>query len=79
MKDIAEECELAFKHAIGPCEDWTGVNIWHKLVPIIAQTSSRVFIGPEHCHDPEYIRCIIQFASQVFQAAGALRKSNMSQ
>jgi hypothetical protein len=56
--------------------EWTEVNMWQKLIPIIARISGRVFIGKELCHDPEYLRCIIQFTSESFQAKGALCKSS---
>ncbi|KAL9615808.1 MAG: hypothetical protein Q9160_009241 [Pyrenula sp. 1 TL-2023] len=84
MEDIHDECEFAFKEHIGPCDgmnvetcdrsanssaEWTEVNIFSKLVSIVALVSGRVFIGTELCRDPDYLRTIIQFTLHVFVAS----------
>lgn len=49
--------------------DWTEVNIFSKLISIVALVSGRVFIGAELCRDLDYLRTIIQFTLRVFVAS----------
>ena len=60
MKDrlnpiIAEEVDQSYREELPPCKDFTPVNIYGKLLRIVAKVSGRIFIGPELCRSEKYI------------------------
>ncbi|KAI0202489.1 cytochrome P450 [Astrocystis sublimbata] len=70
---ISEEATQAFK------EHWTDSTNWHALdaqatlVQIIARVSSRVFLGPELCRDPAWLRVTVGYTLTVFRGVMALK------
>jgi hypothetical protein len=52
---ICQEVDDALREYMPPCEDWTEVCINQKLVDVVAKVSGRVFVGPELCHDKDYL------------------------
>lgn len=44
------------------------------ILPLIAQISARVFVGPELCRNPEWLKISIMYTVDVFMAARVLRK-----
>jgi cytochrome P450 len=52
---IAEEVDQSYREELPPCKDFTPVNIYSKLLRIVAKVSGRIFIGPELCRSEKYI------------------------
>jgi hypothetical protein len=52
---IAEEVDQSYREELPPCKDFTPVNIYGKLLRIVAKVSGRIFIGPELCRSEKYI------------------------
>ncbi|KAL7621684.1 hypothetical protein AAE478_009011 [Parahypoxylon ruwenzoriense] len=59
---------------LGPCTEWTEVNINQKLLRIVAIVSGHIFIGPELCRSPEYLHASIRFTVDLFTAAARLKR-----
>jgi cytochrome P450 len=57
-----------------PCEDWTAVPIHEKLVNMVSRISGRIFVGPELCHDPEYLDCATTYTIDMMEAQRAIKK-----
>lgn len=54
------------------CNDWTSLNIHHKLLRIVAMVSGRVFIGPELCRSEAYLEASINYTMDVMAAQRAV-------
>lgn len=57
-----------------PCEKATEVHIHDVLANVVAQTSGRLFVGPELCQDPDYIETSVQYSLDIFIAAAAVKR-----
>ncbi|KAF2190763.1 ent-kaurene oxidase [Zopfia rhizophila CBS 207.26] len=71
---ICSEVDEAMKDEMPPCEDWTPVLIYMTLVRIVAKVSGRVFVGPELCHDKDYLDCGINYTIELIGAQRAVKK-----
>lgn len=56
------------------CKDWTPVKINSKLLRVVAIVSGRIFIGPELCHDEEYIDAAINYTVELMTARRAVQE-----
>ncbi|KAB8235009.1 uncharacterized protein BDW43DRAFT_48922 [Aspergillus alliaceus] len=59
-------------------KEWHIVNRYSTPVSCIAQLTSRVFLGPELCRDPDWHKITINHAISSFSAAAELRKWSAS-
>lgn len=50
------------------CDDWTAVNIYSKLVTMVAKISGRLFVGPELCRNEDYLELAIEYTMQLITA-----------
>ncbi|KAL8367125.1 hypothetical protein RB595_008885 [Gaeumannomyces hyphopodioides] len=69
---LTEEVARAVRSEVPACPDWTEVNIYQKLLRIVAIVSGRIFLGPELCHDEGYIEAAINYTVELFGARTAL-------
>ncbi|KAF2017328.1 cytochrome P450 monooxygenase-like protein [Aaosphaeria arxii CBS 175.79] len=70
---ICQEVDEAVKEELPPCEDWTTVYIYMKLVHIVAKVSGRVFVGPELCRDQDYLDSGINYTMELIGAQQAIK------
>lgn len=54
--------------------DWHQVQLKATMLQIVARLSSRVFLGPELCRDPDWLRITIDFTVNVFVAVTAIKR-----
>ncbi|KAF2994605.1 hypothetical protein E8E13_002676 [Curvularia kusanoi] len=71
---ISEEIYLAMDHCFPPSKDSFRITAYKAITEIIAQTSGRIFIGPEHCRNPEYIDHAINFTKEMTASGEAIKK-----
>ncbi|KAL1866060.1 hypothetical protein Daus18300_006961 [Diaporthe australafricana] len=71
---IAEEVDLSYQEELPPCKDFTSVNIYAKLLRIVAKVSGRIFIGPELCRSEEYIDAAISYTVELVGAVNAITR-----
>ncbi|PSN68834.1 ent-kaurene oxidase [Corynespora cassiicola Philippines] len=71
---ICEISEQAVAQEMPPCDDWTPVPIYIKLANMVAKISGRIFVGPELCHDPEYLDAGINYTTDLIVAQRALKQ-----
>ncbi|KAK0610723.1 cytochrome P450 [Bombardia bombarda] len=69
---IADEVQESFKLEMPDCDDWTRVNINKKLLRIVARVSGRVFVGPELCHEEEYLDASINYTLELMEVQRAV-------
>jgi cytochrome P450 len=70
---ICAEVDEALKEELPPCEDWAGIHIYMSLVKVVAKVSGRVFVGPEICHNPEYLDASINYTMELAGAHEAIK------
>lgn len=61
---------------LGPCEDWTPVMIYQKILHIVAIVSGHVFLGPDLCRREEYLHASINYTVDIFAAVRKLKSWN---
>lgn len=73
---ICGEVDEATKAEMPPCEDWTPVYIYMKLVRIVAKVSGRVFVGPDLCKDEQYLDSGINYTMELIGAQRKIKEIN---
>jgi cytochrome P450 len=63
-KEVFESMELELPQG----SDWTEVNIFSKLLRIVAMVSGRIFVGPELCRDERYLDAAINYTVDLITA-----------
>ncbi|KAI4626023.1 uncharacterized protein J4E87_001498 [Alternaria ethzedia] len=71
---IATEVDIALRESMPPCEEWTDVYIFKELVDVIAKVSGRIFVGPELCRNPEYIKLGTNYTMDLVAGVTACKK-----
>ncbi|KAJ6130412.1 hypothetical protein N7512_003192, partial [Penicillium capsulatum] len=72
-KPLSDEASHALKH------HWTDNPEWHEfplkptILQIVAQLSSRVFLGEKICRDPDWLRITVDYTVESFRANEELR------
>lgn len=51
-----------------PCEEWTSVYIYMKLVNAVAKVSGRVFVGPDLCRNKDYLDAAVNYTMDLISA-----------
>ncbi|KAH0426614.1 cytochrome p450 [Colletotrichum camelliae] len=74
MDHIQEEIKDAFEDSFPPCDDWTEVDVVDRITQIVARVSSRMFGGTTLSRNREWIQSSIDFATDGFIGAQALKK-----
>lgn len=70
---ICAEVDEALQEELPACEDWTGIHIYMKLVNVVAKVSGRVFVGPELCHNQDYLDAGINYTMELMNAHRAIK------
>jgi cytochrome P450 len=58
------------------CEDWTEINLYSKILPIVAIVSGAIFLGPDLCRREEYVHSSINYTVDLFTAIPKLKLWN---
>lgn len=53
--------------------EWHQIALKQSILKIVAQLSSRVFLGQEICHNPDWLRITVSYTVDSFRAAWSLR------
>lgn len=69
---LLDEVQRCFLVEFPPCDEWTPVRIHPKLLRIVAEVSGRIFVGPELCHDEQYLDSAINYTVDVIAARRAI-------
>nr|BAW27598.1 citreohybridonol synthase [Aspergillus stellatus] len=71
---LSHETALSFQKHWTDEQEWHAIPLRSSITQIIAQTSSRVFLGEKLCRDPAWLHITINYASHVIQATEKLRQ-----
>ncbi|KAF6804336.1 ent-kaurene oxidase, partial [Colletotrichum sojae] len=69
---ILDEITQAVRTEIPPSQTWTPVPINKKLARIVAQTSGRIFVGPDLCRDETYLDAAVNYTLDMTAAVQAV-------
>ncbi|OJJ55238.1 hypothetical protein ASPSYDRAFT_71738 [Aspergillus sydowii CBS 593.65] len=71
---LAQETAAALQTLCGQPEEWTHIQHKDMLRQLVAQVSARIFIGPELSSNKDWLDVSVNYATQAFSAAEALRR-----
>ncbi|KAK3385238.1 cytochrome P450 [Podospora didyma] len=69
---ISEEVKEWFGRELPPCDNWTSVNINHKLLRIVGAVSGRIFVGADIARSEEYLDMAINYTVDLMKARHAV-------
>ncbi|KAF2130677.1 putative cytochrome P450 monooxygenase [Dothidotthia symphoricarpi CBS 119687] len=75
-KDISAEATLTFRDQWTDNTEWHALNMKETILEIVARISSRVFLGPELCRNPAWLRITVDYTMNLFFGVMALKKWN---
>jgi cytochrome P450 len=73
-KAISEEMTDVLHHQWTENAEWHAINLKNTMLEVIAQLSSRVFLGPELCRNKDWQRITIDYTVNVFMAISAVKR-----
>lgn len=71
---LTDEVERAVKAELPQCDEWTPVKITDPLLNIVTIVSGLIFLGPDLCRQPEYIRAAVDYTIDITNAVGKLKE-----
>ncbi|RDW68967.1 cytochrome P450 [Aspergillus mulundensis] len=72
-KPLSDETTVALQKNWTDNADWHTIPLKHTILDIVAQLSSKVFLGDQICRDPDWLRITVAYTIDSFLAAEALR------
>ncbi|KAF6792037.1 cytochrome p450 monooxygenase [Colletotrichum sojae] len=72
-KDLSDEAAAALKDVLGEDEEWHEISLGAVIPTLVARVSSLLFLGPELCRDPDWLRVTINYPNKGLAAARVLR------
>ncbi|RYP31688.1 hypothetical protein DL767_005601 [Monosporascus sp. MG133] len=70
---LSEEVERTVRSEFPPCDEWTAVKVTEPLHNIVAIVSGLIFLGPDLCRRPEYIRAAVNYTVDITAAVFRLK------
>ncbi len=70
---LQDEIQFAVEEGIGNLPDWTKVNVFKKLLRIVALASGRIFVGRPLSRDEDWIEMTINYTVDSFKAIKDVR------
>ncbi|KAI8953283.1 putative cytochrome P450 [Xylaria longipes] len=74
LEPVQEEIREAFLVNLPETEDWQKVDLHTSIVQIVARVSSRMFGGTDLSHNDDWVRSTIDFATDGFLGAQAIKQ-----
>ncbi|EED18614.1 cytochrome P450 monooxygenase, putative [Talaromyces stipitatus ATCC 10500] len=73
-KDVSNEMADVIHHQWSEDADWHSINLKNTMVEVVAQVSSRVFLGPGLCRNKEWLRITIDYTLLIFDAIRTVKR-----
>ncbi|KAI1261854.1 cytochrome P450 [Xylariaceae sp. FL1019] len=73
---MTEKVDEIVLRELGECTEWTPMNVYGKILRVIAVASGRVFIGPELCQDERYIDAAVNYTLELAKAIEEIKSMN---
>ncbi|KAF9889504.1 hypothetical protein FE257_007214 [Aspergillus nanangensis] len=70
---LSEETQVALKAAWTDSEDWHDIALRSNILGLVAQLSSKVFLGDKICQNPDWLKITVDYTVDSFIAAQELR------
>ncbi|KAL6155384.1 Cytochrome P450 monooxygenase bsc2 [Exserohilum turcicum] len=72
--NLASECQHALHESLGESREWQQRFIIEDILNIVAQLTSRVFLGERLCRDKEWLQITKEYARNSFMGSEQLRQ-----
>ncbi|CAN8102035.1 unnamed protein product [Discula destructiva] len=73
---LQDEIRYAVEEGIGNCPDWTPIQVFDKLLRIVALASGRIFVGRPLSRDEEWIKLTVNYTVDCSNAVKEVSKIN---
>jgi cytochrome P450 len=73
-KAVSEEMTDVLPRQWTDDTEWHSINLKDTMLEVIAQLSSRVFLGPELCRNREWLHITIDYTVNIFMAVSAVKR-----
>ncbi|OLN96757.1 Dihydromonacolin L monooxygenase LovA 2 [Colletotrichum chlorophyti] len=73
-KTLSDETDAALRDILTDNEEWHEVLLGDVLIRIVARVSSVIFLGPELCRNPDWLKITVNYTNQATYAAKVLRR-----
>ncbi|WQF89984.1 Putative cytochrome P450 [Colletotrichum destructivum] len=73
-KPLSDEANSALKDILTDNEEWHEVLLGDVLIRIVARVSSVIFLGPELCRNPDWLKITVNYTNKATNAAKVLRR-----
>ncbi|KAL0932736.1 cytochrome p450 [Colletotrichum truncatum] len=73
-KPLSDEADAALRDILTDSEEWHEVLLGDVLIRIVARVSSVIFLGPELCRNPDWLKITVNYTNKATNAARVLRR-----
>ncbi|KAL2878371.1 hypothetical protein SGCOL_006342 [Colletotrichum sp. CLE4] len=73
-KPLSEEANAALSDILTDDEEWHEVLLGDVIIRIVARVSSVIFLGPELCRNPDWLKITVNYTNKATNAAKVLRR-----
>ncbi|KAJ5304275.1 uncharacterized protein N7443_003935 [Penicillium atrosanguineum] len=73
LTQALEETSISLRNRWTDNEEWHDLSLKQSILEIVAQLSSRVFLGEKICRNPDWLRITVDYTVNAFQAGNKLR------
>ncbi|TDZ32382.1 Cytochrome P450 monooygenase 1 [Colletotrichum spinosum] len=73
-KPLSDEADAALRDVLTENTEWHEVLLGDVLIRIVARVSSVIFLGPELCRNPDWLRITVNYTNKATSAARVLRR-----
>ncbi|KAF4822356.1 Cytochrome P450 monooygenase 1 [Colletotrichum tropicale] len=73
-KPLSDEADAALRDILTDNEEWHEVLLGDVLIRIVARVSSVIFLGPELCRNPDWLKITVNYTNTATNAAKVLRR-----
>ncbi|KAK0381100.1 cytochrome P450 [Colletotrichum limetticola] len=73
-KPLSDEANAALSDILTDNEEWHEVLLGDVIIRIVARVSSVIFLGPELCRNPDWLKITVNYTNKATNAAKVLRR-----
>ncbi|ODA81013.1 hypothetical protein RJ55_03974 [Drechmeria coniospora] len=73
VDEAKEELAYGWHRDLPRADDWTEVNIEHRMRMLVARMTAKVFMGEPTCRDPEWLKISNDFSVDLFTTAFTIK------
>ncbi|PGG95904.1 hypothetical protein AJ79_09814 [Helicocarpus griseus UAMH5409] len=73
-EDLVDEASAAISETWGLENEWHELPLMSAVLSVVCRLSTRVFLGPDLCKNPDWLQLVVRYAINTFVCARTLRR-----